>query len=226
MLGSLSTNLNPMSKRTLIVCLVMIGCANLVAQEDKKAKDILNKLSTKTKAYSSIKTDFSYSLVNKDRKINTTQNWKLILKGDRYRLDMGDQLIISDGKTLWKILKNDKEVEISIPAGGDESLNPRNIFTMYEKGFKFKYVKEEKLGTKTVHTIDLFPVNPKEKDYNSIRLYIDKAALQVVKSEIRGKNGNMYTYNIKKFTTNEAVDAAQLSYKTADFPGFEVNDLR
>jgi outer membrane lipoprotein-sorting protein len=198
-------------KSTLLV-LFLVAFASIHAQEDKKAKGILDKLSAKTKAYSSIRTEFSYSLVNKDRKINNSQFWKLLLKGDKYRLDMGDQLIISDGKTMWKIL--------------EDALNPKNIFTMYEKGFKFKYIKEEKLGAKIVHVIDLFPIVPKEKDYNSIRLFVDKAALQVLKSEIKGKNGNVYTYDIKKFSTNEAVDEAQLNFKKTDFPGFEINDLR
>jgi outer membrane lipoprotein-sorting protein len=212
-------------KLTLIVAF-FIAFTNLQAQEDKKAKGILDKLSAKTKSYSSIRTEFTYALVNKDRKINNSQFWKLLLKGDKYRLDMGDQLIISDGKTMWKILKNDKEVEISTPSAKEDALNPKNIFTMYEKGFKFKYIKEEKLGSKIVHVIDLFPIVPKEKDYNSIRLFIDKTAMQVLKSEIKGKNGNVYTYDIKKFSTNETVDEGQMTFKKAEFPGFEINDLR
>ena len=204
----------------------MLALANLQAQDDKKAKGILDKLSAKTKSFSSIKTEFSYALVNKDRKINNSQFWKLLLKGDKYRLDMGDQLIISDGKTMWKILKNDKEVEISSPNAKEDALNPKNIFTMYEKGFKFKYIKEGKLGSKIVHIIDLFPIVPKEKDYSSIRLYIDKNQVQVLKSEIKGKNGNLYTYDIKKFVSNEAIDDVMLSFKKTEFPGFEINDLR
>ena len=214
-------------KRTFFFTfLLLISSIQLSAQEDKKAKSILDRLSAKTRSYSTIKTEFSYSLVNKDRKINTTQSWKLILKGEKYRLEMGDQVVISDGKTMWKVLKADKEIEISTPAAGDDALNPKNIFTMYEKGFRHKYIKEEKLGVKVVHTIDLFPINPKEKDYNSIRLYIDKTSMQVLKSEIKGKNGNLYTYDIKKFATNEAVDDAQFTYRKSEFPGFELNDLR
>ena len=215
-----------MKSKLILIVAFFIAFANLNAQEDKKAKGILDKLSAKTKSYSSIRTEFSYALVNKDRKINNSQFWKLLLKGDKYRLDMGDQLIISDGKTMWKILKNDKEVEISTPSAKEDALNPKNIFTMYEKGFKFKYIKEEKLGSKIVHVIDLFPIVPKEKDYNSIRLFIDKTALQVLKSEIKGKNGNVYTYDIKKFSTNETVDEGQMTFKKAEFPGFEINDLR
>jgi outer membrane lipoprotein-sorting protein len=214
-------------KNNHILCILLFISVGLVnAQQDKKAKQILDKLSAKTRSYSAIKTDFSYSLVNKDRKINKVQNWKLWLKGDSYRLDMGDQLLISDGKVVWKILKADKEVEISLPTSGEDALNPKNVFTMYEKGFKNKYIKESKLGAKAVHIIELYPLTPKTKDYNTIRLYIDKAQIQVVKSEIVGNNGNLYTYDIKKFTVNETTAAGFFTFNKSEFPGFEVNDLR
>lgn len=196
------------------------------SQEDKKAKDILDKLSAKTKSYSTIRTEFDYNLNNKDKKINTTQKWKLWLKGEKYRLDMGDQLIISDGKTVWKYLKNDKEVEISNQTNKEEAMNPKNIFTMYEKGFKYKYVKEEKDGAKTVHLIDLFPTNPKEKEFSSVRLFIDKVALQATKMEVKAKNGNVYTYFIKAFVPNENMAESQFTFKETDYPGVDVNDLR
>jgi outer membrane lipoprotein-sorting protein len=214
-------------KNNLILCFLLFVSAGLLnAQQDKKAKQILDKLSAKTRSYSAIKADFSYSLVNKDRKINKVQNWKLWLKGENYRLDMGDQLLISDGKVVWKILKADKEVEISLPTSGEDALNPKNVFTMYEKGFKNKYIKEGKIGTKAVHIIELYPLAPKTKDYNTIRLYIDKAQIQVIKSEIVGNNGNLYTYDIKKFTVNETSAAGFFTFSKTEFPGFEVNDLR
>jgi outer membrane lipoprotein carrier protein len=214
-------------KRPIILFLVFSLLSNFSnAQVDKKAKDVLDKLSAKTKSFSTIKSAFSYSLVNKDRNINTTQNWKLALKGDKYRLEMGDQVIISDGKTMWKVLKMDKEVEISNQVNNDDALNPKSIFTMYEKGFRYKYVKEEKIGTKTVHTIDLFPINPKEKDYVSIRLYIDKVSVQVLKSEIKSKNGNVYTYSISTFETNKPIEDSYFTFKSSEFSGFDVNDVR
>lgn len=209
-----------------IVLSMLLVMPQLEAQQDKKAKQILDKLSAKTRSYSAIRTEFSYSLVNKDRKINKVQNWKLWLKGDSYRLDMGDQLLISDGKTVWKVLRADKEIEVSNPTEGEDAINPKNIFTMYEKGFKNKYIKETKVGSKVAHLIELYPVNPKSKDYSIIRIYIDKIANQIIKSEIQGNNGNLYTYEIKKFAVNETTENGFFTYRKTEFPGFELNDLR
>ncbi|MEX1189437.1 MAG: outer membrane lipoprotein carrier protein LolA, partial [Bacteroidia bacterium] len=180
-----------MKKVILLLIINIISFSFLEAQVDKKAKGILDQLSAKTKAYSSIRSEFTYSLENKDRNINTSQKWKLALKGDKYRLEMGQQVVLSDGRTMWKVLKMDEEVEVSNQSKDEDALNPKSIFTMYESGFRNKYVKEQNLGNKLVHVIDLFPLNPKEKDFVSIRLFIDKAAMQVVKSEIKGKNGNV-----------------------------------
>jgi outer membrane lipoprotein-sorting protein len=212
--------------KRIIIILFTLAIATLQAQDDKKAKDILDKLSAKTKAYSSITSEFTYSLVNKEKKINSTQSWKIKIKGDRYRLDMGEQIIYFDGKTMWKFLKSDNEVEISTPSANDEALNPKNIFTMWEKGYKYKYVNEENVSGKTAHVIDLFPSNPKEKDFTSIRLYIDKAAMQVLKSEVKGKNGNVYTYDIKKFMPNQAIEDVAFTFNMKEHPGVEVNDIR
>ena len=64
-------------KKILLLLIVQIFSVSISeAQVDKKAKDILDKLSAKTKAYSSIKSEFTYSLENKDRNINTSQKWK------------------------------------------------------------------------------------------------------------------------------------------------------
>jgi outer membrane lipoprotein-sorting protein len=212
--------------KKIFLILLSFSVLALNAQEDKKAKDILDKLSAKTKAYTSISSEFTYSLVNKEKKINATQNWNIAIKGEKYRLDMGEQLILFNGKTMWKLLKSDNEVEISNPGANDEALNPKNIFTMWEKGYKYKYVKDETIGGKVVHIIDLYPSNPKEKDFLSIRLYIDKNAMQVLKSEIKGKNGNQYTYEIKKFLTNQALDDSKFVFNSSEYPGVEVNDIR
>ena len=213
-------------KNTFLILLFTFFTITVSSQVDKKAKDILDNLSKKTKAYSSISSEFNYSLENKDRNINTTQKWKLVLKGDKYRLEMGQQIVLSDGKTMWKVLKMDEEVEISVPANDEDAINPKSIFTMYEKGFKYKYVKEQKLGSKAVHVIDLFPLNPKEKDFTSIRLFVDKVGPQVLRSEIRGKNGNTYIYEITKFETNKVFQDTYFTFNKSEFPGYEVNDLR
>ena len=60
-----------------------ITSISAISQEDAKAKGILDKLSTKTKAYKTIKADFSFTMVNKTEGTNETQTGKIEIKGDK-----------------------------------------------------------------------------------------------------------------------------------------------
>ena len=73
--------------------------------------------------------------------------------------------------------------------------------------------------------IDLTP-NDKAKPYFKVRLAIDKAAKAIQSAIVFDKNGNRYTYEIKKFTPNPDISDAFFSFDTKQYPGIEVVDLR
>ena len=59
---------------------------NLMAQQDPKAKEILDKLSLTTRSYKSIQIEFSFTLENKKNNVNQTNEGEVVLKGKSYRL--------------------------------------------------------------------------------------------------------------------------------------------
>lgn len=199
-----------------------INLAN--AQQDPKAKAILDDLSAKTKSYSTIKADFNYTLENKAEGINETQSGTIALKGDKYALKIAGQEVISDGKTVWTYLPDAEEVQITEvdPEENEGQINPSNIFTLYESGFNYKFVSE----AQSIAQINLFPTDVDEAAYHTIKLYVDKTKLQLTKIVIMGKEGDSYTYNIKGFTPNMSIPDSKFTFNTAAHPDVEVNDLR
>ncbi|MES1181877.1 MAG: LolA-like putative outer membrane lipoprotein chaperone, partial [Flavobacterium sp.] len=115
------------------------------AQIDEKAKKILDELSAKTKAFTSIIANFSYTIENKTEKTSETQEGKITIKGKKYKLEIANQIIINDTKYSYTILKDAKEIQknLASTAGGKngDDINPSTIFTMYENGFKYQFVK-------------------------------------------------------------------------------------
>ena len=75
------------------------------AQQDTKAKSILDKLSAKTKAYKTVKADFQFIMVNKADGTNESQSGSISIKGESYNLSISGQTIISDGKSMWTVIK-------------------------------------------------------------------------------------------------------------------------
>jgi outer membrane lipoprotein-sorting protein len=195
------------------------------AQGDKKAKEILTGTSAKYKSYKSMRAEFSYTLENPQAKIKETQVGNIILSGAKYRLNIAGQEIISDAKTIWTYMKEAKEVQVNDVDPSAEGIKPSEIFTMYEKGFLYKFIDEKNVGGKLVQNLELTPTD-KTKEFFKIKLTIDKATKQIVKSIIFDKNGNRYTYAIKTFTPNFAVNANTFMFDIKKYPGVEVVDLR
>lgn len=215
-------------KKIVLSLLVTAGfaCASF-AQTDARAKAILADVSKKYRSYDVVKTDFTFVLDNPQAKIKETQQGTLIVKAktNKYRVTMTNQELISDGKNQWTYLKEDKEVQLTNADNSGDALNPAKIFTVYEKGFKYNYTGESKVGGKVYQMIDLAPVDI-TKSYFKIRLGIDKTAKQVGSVVIFDKSGNKYTYSVKKIVSNVKVPESTFAFDTKKYPGVEVVDLR
>ena len=212
----------------IIICSVLCSATGISYAQDAKAKAILDALSKKTKSYGSIKADFSYKMETADKKPGDTQEGTIYLKGNKYKLEIANQEVICDGKSVWTYLREANEVQVNtMPAPGtDDAITPANIFTMYEKGFKYKYEGEKAEGGKTIQTITLHPADPKTKPYHSVKLFIDKGANQLSSIKIFGKDGTTTTYTVKNFSANPALQDNLFIFSTAQHPKVEVIDLR
>ena len=215
-------------KKLLIGALIIIGSGlTAFAQSEVKAKEILAEVSKKYRTYDVIKTEFSYTLENPQAKIKETQSGTLFVRSkvNKYKVILKGQELISDGKNQWTYLKADKEVQLSEVDNSSDALNPAKIFTIYEKGFKSVYTNDTKLNGKTLHNIDLTPIDSK-RSFFKVRLQIEKLTKQITNAVIFDKNGNKYTYTIKTFTPNVKVPEPTFAFDSKLYPGVELVDLR
>jgi len=212
-----------MKKLSIITLSILISLGSF-AQQDAKAKVILDKLSAKTKAYKTIKAEFQFTINNKAEGINESQIGKIQIKGDKYFLSIAGQDVISNGKDIYTVLQDAEEVQINNVPDEDEEgfINPNTIFTLYEDGFKYKYVKEDK----GLHIINLYPKEVEDKEFHRIALYINKAKNEISKIKIYGKDGALTTYTIKSFVANTTIPDTKFTFNKSKHPNFEIVDLR
>lgn len=211
------------AKKTTLIALLTIGYfTTVLAQNDPKAKKILDELSVKTKSYTTIKAEFSKTLEKKD-KSKETQDAKIETKGVKYKLTITGHEIYCDGKNVWDYGKDANEVIIKeADTEGDETISPTNIFTMYEKGYKYKFDSEDE----KTQTISLFPENPDKQKFHTIKLNIDKAKKQIVSVKMLMKDGSTQTFAIKSFVANADIPDANFTFNAKSHPGVSVEDLR
>ena len=210
----------------LVGLILLLTFSNIYAQADARAKSILAGVSKKYRSFDLVKADFSYGIKNPQANINETQNGTLFIKSklNKYKVSVGSQELISDGKVQWTYLKNDNEVQVSEIDNSASALNPAQIFTIYEKGFKSVYLGEIKLNNRVYQNIELAPLA--ERSFSKIKLRIDKVNKQISNIVVYDKNGNVYTYLIKTFTPNVKVNESMFSFDAKKYPGVDVVDLR
>ena len=223
-------------KRLLIFSILSFTSLATFAQKDAAAKAILNKVSEKYKSYDLVKTDFDFTLENQQAGIKETRYGTLIAKSKANKFNVTiysaestakpevEQQIISDGKTQWTYLKKDNEVQINNVDISGTGLNPAQIFTIYEHGYKYLYNGVVKIGGKTYDEIDLTP--EEEKSFFKVRLEIDKVKKQIYSALIFDKNGNRYTYKLTSLVPNIPVPDNTFTFDPKMHKGVEVVDLR
>jgi outer membrane lipoprotein-sorting protein len=219
-------------KKLIIACIVSHLCIKIVAQPvetpDAKANSILQMLDKKTKTYKTIYTEFSINMYGKDKKPGDVQKGIIWVKGARYKLDIKNQTIYCDSTTTWTFLKDANEVQINkVDSSGTKgTLSPSTIFMFYEKGFKSRFVDEEKVDNVLCNCIDLYPKHPEKEKYHTLRLFIDKSKNQILQITSMMKDGTTQIYTIDKFTPNTSLPDSTFIFDTKKFPGVEIEDLR
>lgn len=198
------------------------------AQQDPKAKSILDEVSSKTKTFKTISADFTFSMENKAMSINEMNDGSIKLKGQKYFVDLpgAGVKVYSDGKTNWSYMKQGNQVTIStIEDAGSELMDPSSLFSIYEKGFTSKFVAEKNVGGKTIYQIDLFP-DKKEYDVSKISIEINKANMMIQSAQLYGTDGNIYGIVVKKMETDKDFTDTEFTFDSRKFPDIEIIDLR
>jgi len=191
--------------------------------QDSKSQGILNKLSAKIKGHTSFYLEFSANVKNTTNGTNTNQSGKGWVKGQKYFATYGSNTIISNGIKTWTVIKDEKAVyESDANSSDDEMINPKKLMTIWETGFKNKYMKESKLNNQVVHVIDLYPKNPASVQYKYIKLYIVKSTTELKKAILKTKDGTTMVYNLTKFTANPAVEDSKFVFDIKKYPGYKV----
>ncbi|HAB50565.1 MAG TPA: hypothetical protein DCE80_00050, partial [Ignavibacteriales bacterium] len=131
-------------KKYFAFLLVLFTTASLFAQQDPEAKKILDKLSAKTKSFKNIQIEFKIDYINLKDDYKNSSLGTIVLQNDKYKLDFMGIESFYDGKTLYSYIVESNEVNISEPDTDDTDIlsNPKQIFTLYEKDYKYQLISQ------------------------------------------------------------------------------------
>lgn len=211
------------------MCVVLFAASIASAQQDMKAKNILDEVSKKAQSYKTISADFVFTMQNKEMEINEKNEGTIKLKGKKYVVNLPDVgvNVYSDGKAVWSYMKDGNQVTISnIDDQSNELMDPSSLFSIYEKGFKSKYVGAKKEGNKIYDQIDLFPEKEDVQDVSKVTILIDKSIMMIHSAEMYTTDDNIYGILVKKMETSKDYPDSDFVFNPANYKDIEVIDLR
>lgn len=205
-----------------IITLLLLVLTFSMSAQDQLAKEVLDKLSSTTESYKNMSIDFEFIFENKSQEIRETQNGKIILENDNFKLELDNQIIFNDGETQWIYNSDINELQIIEHDSEDEMMNPDKLFKIYEKDYKYTYIGAESKNGERLHVIDLFP--EESNSFMKITLYINVIKNQLEKLILFDKNGGTYSYIINTFKSNSLTEP--LDFNIDQYSDVEIIDLR
>ena len=202
-------------------CLLLTGSVSpLMAQKDKRAEAILDAMSARYKALNSYQAAFTYSAGRESMKGD------IAVKGKMFRLKTAGQEVFTDGKVMSTYVKEANEVNVQdYDASATGDFNPTKIYSIYKKGFTYTYLREQKVGGRTLDVIELKP-DKKNAQIANVQISVDKADKSARSWQTTDKAGKRTTYTINSFTPNPNLPDSYFVFDKAKYPGVEVVDLR
>lgn len=186
---------------------------SLSAQQDTKAKDILDKTVEKYNQSKGISVIFGGS-----------QSGKLLLKGEKFQLTTQDVTTWFDGQTQWSYLKQNEEVNISTPTPEElRAINPYAWLSLYKQGFNYRYSGVKTREGKQGHEIVLTPQT--KQDIQSITLLIG-SDYEPIYIGILPTEGQMQEFIVHNYRTQLNLNDNAFRFDKNKYPNAEIIDMR
>jgi len=193
--------------------------------QDKKAKDLLDQVTSKIKSYKNITIDFKYTLNNYKENINKESKGNVIIQDNKYVLNFMGVTKIYDGKKSYTIVPEDEEVTISSLNDNDEkAITPSKMLTFFNSGYKYTWDILQDVKGRKIQFIKLTPTNTKDQR-KEVLLGIDSQTKHIYTVIEVGKNGTRTQLTVNSFKTNQPLSKNQFTFVASKYPNYYINKL-
>lgn len=209
-------------RKLLLMVLLLIPIVSVYADDD--AESIVSALQKK---YDDVK-DISISFVQ-NVQFAVTQNTQtfsgtlVMKKGNKYRIEMEQQTIVTDGTTVWTFNKANNQVFVDKYKNDPQSFSPDKILTNLSDNYTAEILGKEKHGD---HDLTILKLLPKKSRMNIkwMKVWVDTDSWTMKKIQVFDASENLWTYDVNDVRMDTGVADTQFHF---DAPaGVDVIDLR
>jgi chaperone LolA len=206
--------------RVFIAIIVLLTSVN-AASVTKIVKELQNK-------YEKI-TNLSAEFVQIDKfKLTGSQTettGKIFIKdGVKYRLETEDQIIVTDGQTVWTYSIFNNQVLVDRVKEGDGSLLPRDLLFRYPRDYFASLLDEVELDGEDYYILRLDPKEGVHGFIKTMKIWVNSDSYMISKIEYTDFNDNISYFEIKQVDIDTKLNDSLFQLEIGE--GVNVIDLR
>lgn len=214
---------------TRILTSILLSLSFIISGVAQDADALLSKLSENATTFGTIDAVYTSKIVDVKSDFEENMKGHIQIDNNKFQLDLGEFVIISDGETVWTYEKETNDCYIEdAEMLAETGMDPSKIFTIWEDNFKNEWKGVNSVEGREYVQINLYPSGEEasEKPYHTIQLFIDESALEIVRLVVKGREGVDTDYLINSFKTGVNIPASTFSFTGSDFPGVTIIDNR
>lgn len=148
----------------------------------------------------------------------------LLISGRRFQMTTNDLTTWYDGQTMWAMMRNAGEVNVSEPTEEEQAaLNPSTLINIYKKGYTYR-LRTTTLRGKPSYEVHLRAKNRKQA-YTEIYVDVEQGTYNPLCFRAL-KDGNWQRIAILSFQPKQHFGDETFTFPKKDYPNVEVIDLR
>lgn len=203
------------AKVTVLIFSYLLPLASYlsISAQAQTATKVLDKAAATVTMKDGVKADFKMS-----GSMGSTTG-TIVIKGKKFHATTPQASVWFDGKTQWTYMKDNDEVNVSIPNESQlQAINPYNFINLYKKGYKATLN-----SSGNSHVIHL-TASSADRKIKELFITVDKKTYHPTQVKLlQGKKWTIFVIsNLKK----QATDDAEFRFNAKDFPHAEIIDLR
>ncbi len=217
--------MEPVTRKIGVYFLVLLFFPlSLLALPDTKANSIISQVVKKYEDSKNIKVNFLQLFYWKLTDNKAEQSGTIWLEGkEKFKILTDNQLIISDGNTIWTFSKTTNQVIVDNLQSAEDVDLPKDILLNFSDKYHAEYIQDEKIDGIDFHLIKLTS-KTEENFVREMRIWIDIKEKTVNKIEQLDLNNNTNTYLLRDFIFNVDLGAKFFKFEIPD--SVEVIDMR
>jgi len=163
----------------------------------------------------------NYTLTYTEGGKNRTSTGGIVIQGNKYVNKIGGTMIWFNGKTMWTLVEENEEVNVSEPDKDELSTNnPYYFIQTYKQDFNPSLVS----NANNIYTVKLTPKKHNE-DLQYVILTLAKGNYQPKSIQLVMAKSRM-SIVLNTFKVDKKYKSSSFNFNSKSYPGYEVVDLR